>query len=104
MNSSTLKQENVQTHVQVPLQRLASADQVCQTNSVDRFQRKLTVGLCRDLRKGVLARLAARGVTVSVSGQDVPLDRAIFASEVHGLVGTRIQAYEVDYFMHVFDR
>lgn len=93
------KKERINFHVQSFLGRLTKADANVCTNSVDRFQRKLTVPLCRKLWKALLDTVGASGT------REVSVIRSIFERVVRDeLAGKFLQTYELAYMMRIFDR
>jgi len=86
-------------HVQHFLSQLTQADDLVRAQGVDRFQRKLTVPVCRELWHALLDRVAQSGE------RDVSIRRSVYEKVVRErIVGKFLQAYEVVFMMRIFDR
>jgi len=98
MERFNLKQSRVQSHIQAFIKRVSLANEACCERALDRFHRKLTVDVLREIWSE-LDKLIGRPPS-----RDAPIDRHIVEKCVFSMVGTQFQAYEIDFMLRIYDR
>jgi len=93
------KKERINFCVQNFIGRIMQADESIRTQTVDRFQRKLTVPFCRELFMSLMCRLDASGKR-DVNVSRVVLERALRDE----FSGKGFRNHDVAYMLCIFDR